>query len=509
MSSDNVNVNRIAKNTLLLYIRTFLIMIVSLYTSRVVLKVLGVEDYGTYNVVAGAVAFFGFLNSAMSMATQRFLNVEMVTSSGERLQRTFSMAMNIHLIIGFIVVLLSESIGLWLVNCVLNIPDDRLVAANWVFQFVVLGMLLKIITVPYNSDILAHEQMSAYAYISMFEVLLQLGLVFALTLFNIDKLILYGGLMLCVTFVIFLIYKIYVNIKFKESKFIFLWDNTMFKEMAGFLGWNMCGQLAQIFTTQGVNMVVNVFYGVVLNAAMSIQNQVTSAVTMFVQNFQTSFRPQITKSYAANEFLEMKSLVIKASKLSFYLLYLISIPILFNIDFILMVWLETVPEYTAVFCKLVIWFSYLEAMGMPLVMAIMASGKNRNYQIFVSITISLNLLLVWLFFKLGFPPVTVFYIKIAIAIPTLLVRMIYAERQAFIPMTSFIVHSILPCLFVTIVTWPAVYFLSIHYAESSIKFCLLLTILLELYIIFAIWLIGLNRFERQFILGMVNKNVRH
>lgn len=509
MSSDNVNVNRIAKNTLLLYVRTFLIMIVTLYTSRVVLKVLGIEDYGTYNVVAGAVAFFGFLNSAMSMATQRFLNVEMVTGNGARLQRTFAMAMNIHLIIGIIVVLLSESIGLWLVNRVLNIPTDRLFAANWVFQFVILGMFLKIITVPYNSVILAHEQMSAYAYISILEVLLQLGLVFALTLFEIDKLILYGGLMFCVTFVIFLIYKIYVNIKYKESKFFFLWDNTIFKEMAGFLGWNVCGQLAQIFTTQGVNMVVNVFYGVVLNAAMSIQNQVTSAITMFVQNFQTSFRPQITKSYAANEFSEMKSLVIKASKMSFYLLYLISVPILFNIDLILNVWLDTVPEYTAIFCKLVIWFSYLEAMGMPLVMAIMASGMNRNYQIFVSITISLNLLLVWLFFELGFPPVTVFYIKIAIALPTLLVRMIYAKRQAFIPMRSFIVHSILPCLFVTIATWPAFYFMSTHYVERGVLFNMLLTILLEFYIIFIIWLIGLNRSEHQFVIGMINKNVSH
>lgn len=506
MSSDNVNVNRIAKNTLLLYVRTFLIMIVTLYTSRVVLKVLGVEDYGTYNVVAGAVAFFSFLNSAMSMATQRFLNVEMVTGNGERLQRTFGMAMNIHLIIGLIVVILSESIGLWLVNRVLNIPSDRLFAANWVFQFVILGMFLKIITVPYNSVILAHEQMSAYAYISILEVLLQLGLVFALTLFEIDKLILYGGLMFCVTFVIFLIYKIYVNIKYKESKFILIWDNSIFKEMAGFLGWNVCGQLAQIFTTQGVNMVVNVFYGVVLNAAMSIQNQVTSAITMFVQNFQTSFRPQITKSYAANELSEMKSLVIKASKMSFYLLYIISVPILFNIDIILKVWLDTVPEYTAIFCKLVIWFSYLEAMGMPLMMAIMASGKNRDYQIFVSIVISLNLLLVWLFFKMGFPPETVFYIKIALAIFTLLVRLLFAKRQAYLPILGFMKGAIAPCIWVILITQPL--FLLLHNCCGNIIKDVSLTFILEIIILCVIYYVGMNRSERFFIQKSINKIVK-
>ncbi len=504
MASDNINANRIAKNTMMLYVRTFLILLITLYTSRVVLKVLGVEDYGTYNVVAGAVAFFNFLNHAMSMATQRFLNVEMVKNDAHSLRRVFCMAMNLHLIIGLIVAVLSESIGLWLVNDVLNIPDGRMIAANWVFQFVVLGMFLKIIMVPYNSVILAQERMSVYAYISILEVVLQLGLIFALNLFKMDKLILYGGLMFCVTFCIFLIYKFYVNAKFAESKFELLWDGTLFKQMSGFLGWNVCGQLAQIFTTQGVNMVVNVFHGVILNAAMSIQHQVTGAIVMFVHNFQTSFRPQITKSYAANEIPQMKNLVIVASKMSFYLLYLISIPIIFNIDLILDVWLVTVPEYTAVFCKLVIWFSYLEAMGMPLVMAIMASGKNRDYQIFVSIAISLNLLLVWLFFKLGFPPETVFYIKIAIGALTLFVRMVFAKRQAYLSMNSFLKGSVLPCIIVVCLTQP-LFFLLLKFYNGNIWIKGGLTMLLELFIITIIFVIGINKAERQFVKKSIYK----
>lgn len=508
MASNNINANRIAKNTLMLYVRTFVILLITLYTSRVVLKVLGVEDYGTYNVVAGAVAFFNFLNHAMSMATQRFLNVEMVKNDTASLRRVFCMAMNLHIIIGLIVVILSESIGLWLVNGVLNIPEGRMVAANWVFQFVVLGMFFKIIMVPYNSVIIAQERMSIYAYISILEVILQLGMVFALNWFKADKLILYGGLMFGVTLCVFLIYKLYVNVKFKESKYYLLWDRGLFQKMAGFLGWNVLGQLAQIFTTQGVNMVVNVFYGVVLNAAISIQHQVSAAITMFVHNFQTSFRPQITKSYAANEIPEMKSLVMKASKMSFYLLYLISIPIIFNIDLILDVWLDTVPEYTAVFCKLVIWFSYLEALGMPLVMAIMASGKNRDYQIFVSIAIGLNLLLVWLFFKMGFPPETVFYIKITLGALALFVRMVFAKRQAYIPMLAFLKDAILPCIIVVVLTQPLALLLSRFY-DGSIWIKGGLTVVLELIVIVVVYFIGMNKQERVFVMKSINKIIKH
>jgi len=504
MASNNINANRIAKNTLMLYVRTFVILLITLYTSRVVLKVLGVEDYGTYNVVAGAVAFFNFLNHAMSMATQRFLNVEMVKNDTASLRRVFCMAMNLHIIIGLIVVILSESIGLWLVNGVLNIPEGRMVAANWVFQFVVLGMFFKIIMVPYNSVIIAQERMSIYAYISILEVVLQLGLVFALNWFKADKLILYGGLMFGVTLCVFLIYKFYVNAKFKESKYYLLWDRGLFQKMAGFLGWNVLGQLAQIFTTQGVNMVVNVFYGVVLNAAMSIQHQVSAGITMFVHNFQTSFRPQITKSYAANEIPEMKSLVMKASKMSFYLLYLISVPIIFNIDLILDIWLDTVPDHTAAFCKLAIWFSYLEAIGMPLVMSIMASGKNRDYQIFFSISVSLNLLLVWLFFKMGFPPETVFYIKIVLGALTLFVRMFFAKRQAYIPLLSFLKGAILPCLIVLGIT-QSIIFLLLRVYDGSIWHKAGLTAFLEIIIAVVILFIGMNKSERVFIKNSITK----
>lgn len=483
-------------------------MIVSIYTSRVVLMVLGVEDFGLYNVVAGVVAFFGFLNSAMSMATQRFLNVEMVNCNAQNLRKVFSMTLNIHFIIAVIVVILAETIGLYLVNNVLNITPERMNAANWVFQFVVIGIFFQILMVPYNSVILAREEMGVYAYVSILEVTLKLVIVFLLKLFSIDKLILYGLLMSCVTLIVFVIYKVFTYSKYPESHYLMVWNSSMFKEMSGFMGWNICGQLAQIFTTQGVTMVVNVFLGVVVNAAMAIQNQVQSAIVMFVQNFQTSFRPQITKSYAAEEINSFRKLVCSTSKLSFFMLYIISVPIIFNIDLILDIWLDTVPDYTATFCKLVIWFSYIEAMGMPLVMSIMATGKNRNYQIVVSIVIALNLLFVWLVLRKGFAPEWIFYIKICLAIFTLGVRLYFTKRQTSFPIKTFLSSAVVPCLIVLAVTQPLYYVFLHFYNVANLWSVVVYTTVLIFAVGVAIWYLGMNVSEKKVIISIINKKIK-
>ena len=503
--SGNVNINRIAKNTVMLYIRMLLIMVISLYTARIILKILGAEDFGVYNVVAGVVAMFGFFNSAMTMATQRFLNVEMGKNTGN-LNRTFTMAVNIHSIVALIVLFLSETIGIYLVNYVLNIPENRINAANWIFQFAILCACITIVQVPYNSLIYAREQMNVYALVSIGEATLKLLLIFLLSYIDFDKLILYGILTFLLQTIVFFIYFIYANRHFEESKFSLSWDKTLFYKMAGFMGWNILGQTAQILSLQGINIVVNIFYGVILNAAMAVTNQVNTALTSFVNNFQTSFRPQIMKSYAANEIQEMNSLVAKASKISFFLLYAISVPLMFNIDWILEIWLTEVPAYSGIFCKLLIWYSYLEAIGLPLVMSIMATGHNRDYQIVISILIFFNLLLAWLILKMGFPIEGIFLAKIFISCLCMIARLFFAQNQAEIKIGYFIRKSFAPIIIVLFTTQPFYYAFQ-HYSHNGTFtfYEFIFTLILECLIFLAIFFIGFTKSERTFVLNTIQK----
>lgn len=506
--SDNINVKRLAKNTILLYVRMILVMGITIYMARVVLRVLGVQDYGIYSVVAGAVTFLGFLNNAMSMATQRFLNVELGRTEGGDIRRVFNMSLNIHLIVGVIVVLLAETLGLWIVNSALNIPIERMSAANWSYQFVVATTFVSIIQVPYNSAIFAYEKMGVYAYLSIFDVCLKLALALSLVYFSYDKLILYSLLVFAVHVLLLSLYSGYVSAKFKECRLKLIWDYSLFKKMVGFLGWNVCGQMAMVLTTQGVSMIANIFYGVIINAAMEITNQVNGAISMFVNNFQTSFRPQIMKSYAAKQFEDMRQLTYKASKVSFFLLYLISVPIMLNMDFILKLWLETVPDYSASFCRLLIWYSYFEALGMPLVMVIMSTGYNKNYQIFVSLAISLNVLLTWVFLSLGYLPEWIFYIKIAVSFVVISVRLFFAEKQASVSYKRFLLHSLVPVLKVVIITQP-VYFVLFGLIESyGVLGKIIITSSYILFLFATIWLIGFTKGEQLFIKRLVLDKIR-
>ena len=490
-----IDKSRIAKNTIFLYIRMFVIMLVSLYTSRVVLQALGVEDYGVYNVVAGSVALFGFMNSAMSMATQRFLNFYMVRGNGGLLRKVFAMSLNIHVIIAMIVVLLTETAGLWILNTQLSIPPERMEATRWVFHFAVLTFCVSVIQVPFNSAILAHERMNVYAAISIVEVFLKLGVVFFLLNVDMDKLVLYGGLLSAVSLFIFLVYLFFTWRSFQECRYRFCWDKSLFREITGFSGWNIFGQIAQVLTTQGVNMVANVFCGVIVNASIGITNQVSAAMSQFTHNFQTAFRPQIVKSYSSGDMGGMQKLTCQASKFSFYLLYMISVPIIFNIDAILDLWLDVVPEYSAVFCELLIWYSYLEVIGMPLVIAIMATGRNRNYQLMVSVVIGLNFLFSWLFLRLGFSPEVIFYVKIALALFVLWVRIYYAKQQAGFSIPFFVRFVILPALLVAGV---------ISLLQAGLRDFLMdwatriwVTVLVEIALLSVVWFVGLTQTERQ------------
>lgn len=505
--STHINTKRIARNTIMLYIRMLLIMVVTIYMSRVVLQALGIEDYGIYNVVAGAVVFLGFFNSALSMATQRFLNVELGKTGGGDLNRVFNMSINIHLIVGLIIILLAETVGLWLVNYALNIPPERLYAANWVFQCVIISTFFSVIQVPYNSAIFAYEKMDVFAYLSIFEVFFKLGLTYCLYWINTDKLILYSILMLGVQLLVFLLYSIYVSRRLDGCKFKLQWDKKLFKSISGFMGWNICGQTAQILTTQGVNMVANVFLGVVINAAIAITNQVNGALSMFVQNFQTSFRPQIMKCYAAEQLDDMKKLVYKASKSSFFLLYILSMPIMLNIDIILKVWLGTVPDYSGIFCKLLIWSSYIEAISLPLVMAIMATGHNKFYQIYVSIFISLNIFLTWFFLSIGFSPEIIYIVKIAVSVLVVVVRLYFARKQTGISIKNFTTNTILPVIKVITATLPFYLLISNYITNTTTGLKTIITILYFFLIIISVFFVGFTTSEKLFIKNFISVKI--
>ncbi|MEE0977985.1 MAG: lipopolysaccharide biosynthesis protein, partial [Muribaculaceae bacterium] len=376
---ENSSNKRLAKNTLFLYIRMILIMLVSLYTSRIVLEELGVDDYGVYTVVGGVVAMFAFINGSMTSSTQRFLNFELGKGVTPRLSKLFRTALTIHALIGVVMLILAETVGLWFVNAKLVIPADSLIGANVVYQTSVLSFCITIMQVPFNATIIAHEKMSIYAYISIIEVLLKLSIAVSLMIVPTHKLAIYGVLILVVHFITASIYAIYCLRKYSECSLRFCYDRDMFKEMSGFAGWNLCGSIAWIVRLQGMGIILNIFFGPVLNAAKGISDQVAGAVNQLNNNFQVALNPQITKSYAQEKLQEMEVLTYRGIKFSSLLLLVMIVPLSININFILNLWLTTVPDYTPIFVILIL-ADVLSGnlFGSPLMASLSATGKIRN-----------------------------------------------------------------------------------------------------------------------------------
>lgn len=407
--TSSANNKRIAKNTLMLYFRMFITTIVGLYTSRVVLNTLGVTDYGIYNVVGGIITMATFLNSAMVAASQRFLSYELGKGDNNRLIRVFCTSINIHAAICVIAFVISESIGLWFVNAKLNIPDGRMIAANWVYQASIISFIINVMSVPYNSAIVAHEKMSAFAYISILDVILKLLIVYLLLIFSYDKLIVYSILMVCVVALIRLCYTIYCKRHFVECTYHFLFDKPLFKEMFSFAGWSIIGNLGFSFKDQLSNIILNLFFGPTVNAARGIGMQVTAHVKTFAQSFTMALNPQITKQYAAGNLEASRKLVYAGSRYTFYLLTLISIPVIINIDYILKLWLGIVPEYTSLFVVFSILISLIYALSECVTKAIQATGRIKWFQIGISIIMLSELPIAWILLGMGYPPYAVMW----------------------------------------------------------------------------------------------------
>lgn len=496
------NNRRIAKNTLMLYFRMLFIMGVSLYTSRIVLNTLGINDYGIYNIIGGIVILFSFLNTAMTSATQRFLNIEIGRKEFGQLNKVFSTSLNVHISIAFIVLILSETFGLWLINTQLNLPLGRMDTVNWVYQFSIITFIISIIQVPYNASIIAHERMSFYAYISVIEVFLKLAIVFILQHLSFDKLKTYSILLSFVSLFIITIYAWYCNRKFESCRYKYHKDSSLYKQLLSFSGWSLFGSVAIVGKTQIINILLNLFFGVVVNAAVGITNQISAALNSFVLNFQTAFNPQIVKSYAANETNYLMNLIFRTSKFSYFLLFFISLPVLLNTEVLLDLWLTIVPEYSVVICQLSIVYLLIEAISGPLWMSVQATGNIRKYQIVISLIILLNIPISFFLLKSGLTPYSVFYLNIAISLIALLVRLLFLHSLINLSIMQFLKNVVYPIVLVTFVSIILPFFV-VFFITGSLG--IYLSIFSSLFSVgMVVFCLGLNKNERSYILNKIS-----
>jgi O-antigen/teichoic acid export membrane protein len=471
---------------------------VSLYTSRIVLATLGVEDFGIYNVIGGVVLMFSFLNNAMAAGTQRFLSFELGIENYTQLKKTFSMLLNIHAIIAFIIFVLAETIGFWFLNTKLNIPYDRMEAARWIYQFSVLSFMITVITVPYHASIIAHEKMNMFAYISIIDVCLKLLIVFILTWVTFDKLKLYAFLIFSVTFFIAVIYKTYCKYKFEECTYKFSWNNDLFKTLISYSGWNLFGGISVVAVNQGVNLLLNVFFGPVINAARGIAYQVMSAINTFVSNFQTAVNPQIVKSYASENHQYMMTLIYQSAKYSFCLLFILSLPVLLETEFILTLWLKTVPDHTVLFCRLVLINAWIDCLSGALVTAVQATGKIKWYQIIVGTLIILNLPISYWALKITSIPEYTLYISIIISFCALISRIIILQRLIKISIKEYFIQVLLRVGMV--IAFPVVLSFGLQsLMNTSVSRFIFISAFAVILTICSIYILGLKKSEKQFI----------
>ena len=479
-----------------------LTMAISLYTSRVVLHVLGIEDFGIYNVVGGVVAMFSVISGSLSAAISRFITYELGKGDKEKLVRIFSSSVTIQLGLGLVIIILAEVIGVWFLNEKMSIPENRMYAANWVFQLSILTFVINLISVPYNAAIIAHEKMSAFAYISILEVVAKLIIVYMLLLSPIDKLIFYAILMASVALIIRFVYGFYCKRNFEECTYHFILDKELLKKMFGFAGWNFIGASSAVLRDQGGNVVINLFCGPAVNAARGIAYQVNNAISGFVNNFMTALNPQITKSYAAGEKEYMMTLIYQGARLSFYILLILSLPVIVNAHYILTLWLKIVPEHTTLFVQLVLIFAMSESISNPLITAMLATGKIRNYQIIVGGLQMMNLPISYVLLRYGCIPETVLIVAICISQCCLAARLYMLRGMIGLSVREYLSKVYFNVLAVTVLSAVIPCILSYYLSETLLNF-IIICVVSVICTFTVIYFVGCNRKERQFILSKV------
>lgn len=504
-----LSTRRIAKNTILLYLRMVVTMLVSLFTSRVILQTLGISDYGIYNVVGGFVSMIAYMNSVFVDADQRFITFYLGQGNLEKLKRIFSTAVTVQIVFSIVILCIAETFGIWFINNKLFIDPDRLVAANWVYQCSIGSLILTLLNVPYVSCVVAHEKMGIYAYTGVVEVILRLVIVYLLVVISADKLIVYAILGFIISFLVPIWYRIYCWKQFEECRFSLNFDKTIFKEMFSFSGWVLVGNLGFSFKDQFSSMIMNIFLGTTINAARGITTQVSGAVVSFVNSFLIAMAPQITKLYAAEEFEKSKTLVYAGSKYAFFLMMIMCIPLMVNIDHILSLWLGTAPEYTGVFIIITLIATMYYAMSKPLTTALQATGDIKWFQIGIAIIMLTELPIAYIILKHELSPVWAIVPSIFTNIIGIIYRvLLLCNDNKHYNFGDYCLHVVLKCTIIFIIGFSGSLYIKYLLTDNPWGFILSLLLSFTISALLVV-MIGINSNERLSLIRYIVKNFRH
>ncbi len=503
MSQSSDNNKRIAKNTLLLYVRMLFMMLVGLYTSRVILQTLGVIDFGIFNVVGGVIAMMGFIQGSLGAASSRFITYNLGKGDMSLMKKTFSNIITIHIIFAGLILLVGETVGLWFVINKLQIPENRHVAAIWVYQFSILTSMMSIISVPYNSAIIAHEKMSAFAYISIADAILKLLIVYILVVIPYDKLITYSILFFSIQLFDRIVYWYYCSHHFEETKVRLSIDKKQFKEIFSFAGWTMNGTLAVIGYTQGLNILLNLFFGPAVNAARGIAVQVQNITRQFCTNFQMALNPQLTKSYAKGDLTYMHKLLITSSKFSFFIMFIIALPLMLEANLVLHWWLGIVPQHTVSFLRLILCTSLLFSLSNPIIVSVHATGNIKKFQIIEGTMLLLIVPIAYVLLKFfHIPPESVFIVHIFVEICTQ-----FARLKVVLPMINMSLrpyfHEVIVRLLLVVTTSSILPILIYDTMDAGIVSFLIVCFSCVICLCVSIYFFGCNASERAMVSNKV------
>ena len=504
------NAQRVAKNTGYLFIRTFLVFLVTLYTSRVILRILGFEDFGLYNVVGSVVVFFSFLQAALNNATYRYLAYELGTGSVERLRHVYAMAINSHLLLALFLFVVLEIGGVWFLNNRLEVAPNRLEAANWVFQFSLFTFCFSIVRTPFNSNIIAHEHMNFYALVSIVEVFLRLGIVFMLVLSPLDKLVTYGALLMLVSIVMLITYMVYCHVTFNDCQYLRHWDSGLLRQFLAYSGWSLSVNMADTTTHQCMSIFFFNILGAVANAALGIANQVIGALNQFLHTFTQAFNPQIIKSYAAGRHDVFMRMIFTTSKISYYLLLLLTVPVVANISFILHLWLGDYPESTPYFVELIMVYSLIDAFQAPLWTSVHATGNIKVHQILMASIKILAIPAIYVALKLGYSGNMALAIWALLNLCCAVVRTLYLKRLIHLDVMDYLREVVVRIIVVTAIAVPVSCITSSWLGSCWLSFiCSSLISILSITLM--VYAYGLNQQERQLLKTMpvINKLLKN
>lgn len=500
------NNKRIAKNTIYLYLRTFITMLVAFYTSRVVLNALGVVDFGIWSVLGGVVSMFSFINSSLAASIFRFLTHAIGTGDKEQINKTYNASIIVHIFFALIIFLLCETVGQWLVSEKLSVPDAKREISNIVFQIVILTSCISLLSVPFNSVIISYERMNVYAYLTFVDVFFKLLIAYIVYIVPSNKLVWYAMMMLFSTFLLLSFYFLYVRFKFKELRIQRVRDKQLFKSLLSFSGWSLIGNLAYIGYTQGLNMLLNIFFGPIVNAARAISLQIEQTVRTFIGNFQIAANPQIVKLYSQNELKQMHLLIIRSGKFSLFLLFIFALPIMLETDTLLFLWLKQVPEHTATFCRIMFLIIALETTSNSVGTGIVATGNIKRLHMIVGIILLSIVPISYVILKMGAPPESVFIVYLIVEIVAVIARLTIANQQIELSIHTFVIKVLFRPLLVILIASTIPIIMRVAMPSGITRF-LSVAIVGGITSLLTIYFLGLDTNERQFVYSKIIKRI--